>query len=315
MPRRLLLIGSLLLVAFSGGQPAKPKLLDELLNSRSKIRPFLGRYLEQLRVPDSGPPRAGSWGSADSDRYVVSGVSADSSYYSVEPYGTSSAPMGGTEVLSKDGKYYEKVSKGSQGGFGSKSPGDIPPASSMYEVIGMTLSHMKSTGKVAEAPESGTITFTKGERTYLVQTELRGKQRVINRVEKRSSSNGKSILLSVDSWIEDDGNSYPKVMSLRFTDSGAVYQTRVYSLDKRITDLSAMKWSWQEGSIIKDRDANKVYRVRNGQLVLDPVFSKEAASSVTWRHGVVILCACGIVAWALYRRTARGPRQAKVGGT
>ncbi len=273
--------------------------LQDLLDSRAKLKPFCATYLEKIEVFVGPKTREGiaGWGSKDSELELEASIDSHSSqmkYKTLSPENPM-ASGGARTYFATAEKTYTVIDGGERATFGKRHSGMTNPAAAGYELHGEPLERYAARLKLADNGVNRIQVDAHGTPTTIDIVRLNG-QALIEKVTAQATI---PTVLRVLDWVDYKGSKYPSLVTLEFTEGGQVTQRRTYTLLKINEDKSKpLELKWQEGAIVKDDDRNEVYSVVNGKFVLDPVFNKETQEQITL-HRALFIAGFGLAGLAL----------------
>lgn len=269
--------------------------------TRSSIPPIAAEYTEEVSV--TNPDKSGiGVGHQDSKSTLTCAIDALSSSKTIGEYSIGDHKIGEEKYFTGNKGFYEAHSDSTQGRFGSRPSGFINPISVGFDFISEPMVSILKT-KPVQLIDSDNVDIQYNEDGKFRCTFVRfGTQLFVSKIDGGSARLGNRQVIETESWMEVKNTHIPRVSSITFYENGSITQVRKYTFVKLLPELmKPLEWKWKEGAIVKNADTQKVYVVKDGQLVLDPRFMKAEAASITLRRVLFILCGVGVAAWVAFR--------------
>jgi hypothetical protein len=264
--------------------------LRSLEESRKRLAPFHAVYVEEISVLVQ-PERTvkGSvlgWGASDSKLEVEASIDGRFSQLRYAKVSNSGGPTGRI-YFNEPGKTWDFIEEGLRGGFGSHPSGLINPAAAAYEIE--SIEAQKYISELSNSQVSGSmIQGLKHGATKTIQLRTLGTQTVIESVSSTCSGKGANTLMRVESWLQHKESYFPKSLSLTFNRNGQVTQVRRYRLLKILQSSEPLRVNLVEGALLKNRDTQLVYDVKNGKLVPNKDFNGGPSSTDFRRYLIIV---------------------------
>lgn len=280
--------------------------VEDLAASRRKLRSFRATYIERIdvnRTPaPSSPGAVLGWGSKSSEIPVEASVDSNSSELKYPNLGSEGdVQTGGKRIFFNKGeRSFQFIEGGMRGAFDRHQSGMLNPAAAAYEIHGQSASMFFD--KYPNRSETGRWVKVSDAHS---ETEIRfhalGNQMMIEEVLNRNLK-GKETRVRIEQWHVESELAYPKVVVLTFMNQGEVTQTRTYTLQKVLAvDFHPLQPPLMEGALIKDEEKGIVYKVRNGQLEVDPVFSRNRSDSSGLAALLTVVACFSLGLWTFLR--------------
>ncbi len=270
---------------------------DRLKSAFDRLPVVKAEYLETIKSNLARPKLEGGelvYGAEGSQTKIIATIGKGAAKVVYHFMDSSGKPLPPSESYWKDGKAWNVEDNGRSGLIGGSPRGFVNPLAIGYFVENTPVWVLAAKYKVKPRAEG----FTFVDRTWILDAYLAktSPARMIFQTSRTSNSvEGTRTEYTVENEVEHQGARFPKRLSIKIFKDNQVTHESIYDFvkfdkaaDKDLTPMFAEK------GLIRDEDTGIVYQVKNGQLVPDPVFSKNVAQNTTLRR-IAFFSAFGIL--------------------